>query len=81
MRSLSPLMVVSACLLLLPVCSCRRSADMSAVATSGIDGDSSLERVIVGTPIRKTLVLTTTQPARIEAFEETPLYAKLAGFV
>jgi RND family efflux transporter MFP subunit len=32
-------------------------------------------------PQRKTLSLHTTQPARIEAFEETPLYAKLAGYV
>jgi HlyD family secretion protein len=31
--------------------------------------------------VRKTLTLNTTQPARIEAFEETPLYAKLAAFV
>src|SRR5262249_52467074 len=34
-----------------------------------------------GKPVRKTLKLTTTQPGRIEAFEEAPLYAKLAGYV
>lgn len=38
-------------------------------------------RVVVGRPVRKTLVLVTTQPARIEAFEETPLFAKVAGYV
>jgi RND family efflux transporter MFP subunit len=32
-------------------------------------------------PQRKTLVRTTTQPARIEAFEETPLFAKVSGYV
>ena len=31
--------------------------------------------------LRKTLKLTTTQPGRIEAFEEAPLYPKLAGYV
>jgi RND family efflux transporter MFP subunit len=37
--------------------------------------------VLAGHPQRKNLVRTTTQPARIEAFEETPLFAKLAGYV
>lgn len=40
-----------------------------------------MERVIVGKPQRKSLVLSTTQPARIEPFEQAPLMAKLAGFV
>ena len=31
--------------------------------------------------MRKTLKLSTTQPGRIEAFEEAPLYPKLAGYV
>jgi len=37
--------------------------------------------VVAGKPQRKTLTLTTTQPGRIEAFEETPLHAKTAGYV
>jgi RND family efflux transporter MFP subunit len=40
-----------------------------------------LARVMAAKPQRKTLSFSTTQPARIEAFEETPLYAKLAGYV
>jgi HlyD family secretion protein len=53
---------------------------------AGALGDSSedstpLVRVTPITPARKTLVRWTEQPGRIEAFEETPLYAKLAGFV
>lgn len=32
-------------------------------------------------PIRKTLVRVTEQPGQIEAFEETAIHAKLAGFV
>jgi RND family efflux transporter MFP subunit len=38
-------------------------------------------QVAVAKPQRKTLTLTTTQPGRMEAFEETPLYAKTAGYV
>jgi RND family efflux transporter MFP subunit len=37
--------------------------------------------VLAGKPAVKTLRLETTQPARIAAFEETPLYSKLAGYV
>lgn len=42
---------------------------------------TAIPRVVVGKPQRKSLALTTTQPGRIEAFEETPLYAKTAGYV
>jgi RND family efflux transporter MFP subunit len=38
-------------------------------------------RVTICKPLRKTLVLNTTQPARIEAFEETPIFSKLAGYI
>lgn len=44
-------------------------------------GANATERVVAGHPERKTLTLSTMQPGRIEAFEETPLYAKVAGFV
>jgi RND family efflux transporter MFP subunit len=59
---------------------CRRS-ETSTNNSPSTAVDAALERVTVGKPQKKTLVLTTTQPARIEAFEETPLFAKLAGFV
>jgi len=38
-------------------------------------------RVSITKPQRKTLNVKTTQPARIEAFEETPLFSKIAGYV
>jgi RND family efflux transporter MFP subunit len=41
----------------------------------------NLERVTTGHPARKTLTLTSVQPAAIEAFEETPLFSKIAGYV
>jgi RND family efflux transporter MFP subunit len=42
---------------------------------------ASVDRVTAGKPQRKTLELFTSQPGRIEAFEETPLYAKVTGYV
>lgn len=39
------------------------------------------ETVTIGSPVRKTLVLTTVQPGRIEAYESAPLYAKVTGYV
>jgi HlyD family secretion protein len=44
-------------------------------------GGSALEVVIAGRPVRKTLTLTTTQPARIEAIEQTPIHSKLSAYV
>src|SRR5262245_30971524 len=41
----------------------------------------SLEVVLAGKPVRKPLILTTTQPARVEALERTPIYSKLAAYV
>lgn len=57
------------------------SHDSGAVAATSKSTSSSIERVICGHAQRKNLSRTTTQPARIEAFEETPLFAKLAGYV
>jgi len=50
---------------------------------SGEPGASSapLIRVTPIKPARKTLVRWTEQPGHIEAFEETPLFAKVAGYV
>lgn len=42
---------------------------------------AAVDRVTAAKPARKTLKLFTSQPGRIEAFEETPLYPKIAGYV
>lgn len=52
----------------------------SAVGEHGNATDSRV-KVTPIRPVRKTLVRWTEQPGQIEAFEETPLYAKLAGYV
>jgi RND family efflux transporter MFP subunit len=41
----------------------------------------ALEVVMAGKPARKTLTLTTTQPARIEALAQAPIYSKIATYV
>src|SRR6478672_690496 len=61
---------------ILAVATCQSAANAQAPAASG-----SLEVVMVGKPLRKTLTLTTTQPARIEALEQTPIHSKLAAYV
>jgi HlyD family secretion protein len=48
-------------------------------AAQGAGG--ATEVVMAGKPVRKTLTLTTTQPARIEALEQTPIYSKVAAYV
>jgi HlyD family secretion protein len=58
---------------------CRRQA--TEAASSPGQSTAAIDRVTAGKPTRKTLKLITTQPGRIEAFEEAPLFPKLAGFV
>jgi RND family efflux transporter MFP subunit len=77
MRATNPsLRLMSIVLPVLLVTGCRH------VQQEAADGKTaSVERVQAARPQRKTLVRTTTQPARIEAFEETPLFAKVSGYV
>jgi HlyD family secretion protein len=58
---------------------CRRQ--MTESASTPAQSASAIDRVTAGKPVRKTLKLVTTQPGRIEAFEEAPLFPKLAGYV
>ncbi|MBI3863804.1 MAG: efflux RND transporter periplasmic adaptor subunit [Planctomycetia bacterium] len=44
-------------------------------------GGGPLVKVTPIAPVRKTLVRWTVQPGQVEAFEETPLFAKLASYV
>jgi RND family efflux transporter MFP subunit len=57
----------------------RPTAEATEAAQS--PAAAALDRVTAGTPQRKTLTLYTSQPGRIEAFAQTPLFPKLAGFV
>jgi HlyD family secretion protein len=42
---------------------------------------ANLEVVLAGPPVKKPLSFTTTQPARIEPIEQTPIHSKLAAYV
>lgn len=68
-----------AILFLVATTGCHRATNTATTAAAG--QGTALTRVTVAKPQRKTLVAQTTQPARIEAFETTPLYSKLAGYV
>lgn len=54
-------------------------AKKTSIATDG--GAAPLVRVTPVKPQRKTLVRRVEQPGRIEAFEETPMFAKVTGYV
>lgn len=56
-----------------------KAAESDALGSSSATGP--LMRITPIQPARKTLVRWTEQPGQIEAFEETPLYAKVAGYV
>ena len=60
----------------------------AAMLTTGCQHAAAPERMVasspevtVAKPERRVLTLSTTQPGRIEAFEQTPLFAKVAGYV
>jgi HlyD family secretion protein len=53
----------------------------AVAANKGAESAPAPQRVVAGKPERKTLSLSTLQPGRTEAFEETPLFAKLSGYV
>ena len=48
---------------------------------AGAQSGGPLEVVIAGPPVKKTLTLVTTQPARIEALEQAPIHSKLSAYV
>ena len=59
----------------------RTSVAQTQAQATPAAADRPLDRVTAGPPVRKTLELYTTQPGRLEAFETTPLAAKVAGYV
>jgi len=64
------------------VAGCGRPTVGGAAETTAKAGPAaSIERVTAGPPQRKNLVLRTSQPASIDAFETTPLSPKVAGYV
>lgn len=57
-----------------------RQAEVSSESNKAAS-PNALDRVTVGRPLKKTLQLFTEQPARVQAFEDTPIVSKLPGYV
>ena len=67
--------------LLLGIAGCDTGNGVADSATTPAADRSSTDRVTAGPASKKTLRLFTEQPGRVEAFEETPIVAKIAGYV
>ena len=82
---LAPLGTSVALVLLLAAAGCSEPTAAQSPSPRGSASlpptDAALDRVSAGHAERKTLQLYTTQPGRIQAFEETPLHPKIAGYV
>ncbi|MEX1230622.1 MAG: efflux RND transporter periplasmic adaptor subunit [Planctomycetaceae bacterium] len=78
-RSLAASIVACSALISATGCNDSSVADTTAPAKSA--PSDSVDRVSASQPERKTLTLHTSQPGRVEAFEETPLYPKVTGYV
>lgn len=57
------------------------SVAQQPAAPAQASSTATVTRVTAGKPERKALKRTTVQPGRIQAFEETPLHPKIAGYV
>src|SRR5947199_9024800 len=55
----------------------RQATEAAPIAT----GPPAAPELATATPRRQALTLTVEQPGRVEAFEQTPVYAKIAGYV
>src|SRR6476619_34934 len=56
-------------------CNRQKPEPQASAASAAVD------RVVAGKPVKRTLKRYTSQPGRIEAFEEAPIYSKLTGYV
>lgn len=70
-----------ACGAILMASGCGRPSAAESPVHPRPAANGSADRVRAGQPERKTLTLHTSQPGRVEAFEETPLHPKLTGYV
>lgn len=67
---------------LAPAAGCRSSSSAEPPKeASSTDAAGTPVRVVAARPVRKTLRLESVQPGEIEAFEQTPLFAKLPSYV
>jgi RND family efflux transporter MFP subunit len=60
---------------------CHKPIAAVAQADASTQADESKPRVVASKPSRQTIEVYTVQPARIQAYEESPLLARVAGYV
>lgn len=77
----SPVNLVIVSGILLAASGCNQPTIAESTDASPSEAVSSVDRVTAGHPQRKVLDLYTSQPGRVEAYEETPLFPKIAGYV
>lgn len=73
--------IVAAALLALSLTTSGCGSPSAAETGDDDRGSAALERVTAAPAQRKTLTRYTTQPGRIEAYEQTPLFPKVTGFI
>src|SRR5581483_2312990 len=73
-------MILAACFLLFAA-GCQRPAVVPARADAKAEAPAAPSALATVRPERQTVRHTIEQPGRVEAFEETPLYARLSGYV
>jgi RND family efflux transporter MFP subunit len=78
-RIASFLLLAAAVALLASIAGCSSSSPAQQGASSA--SEAAAVRVAAAEPVRKTLRLESVQPGQIEAFEHTPLFAKLSAYV
>lgn len=66
---------------LLGLCGCQQDASQPAAGADQAKSGESVTRVAAIKPQRKSLERRSEQPGEIVALEETPIYARLAGYV
>jgi multidrug resistance efflux pump len=74
-------LVIATALVPLAAAGCQRTPAAAPAASEGAAGKEGPPSVRVVTPQRTTIHRSVSQPGAIQAYEETPIFAKIAGYV
>jgi len=78
---LSTLTILGGAMLLAASGGCSRSSNGSSLKATDSGGEASAVTIDIVKPERKTLQLAVRQPGSIQAFEQTPIFSKIAGYI
>ena len=74
-------LALACCVFLATLAGCQSSSLAEPEQAASAAPAGAAIRVVAAPPVRKTLRLESVQPGQIEAFEHTPLWAKLPAYV